>query len=378
MALVLLAAGVWWLVRGPAAVRVAEAPPPEIDIDSPATRAQREAAIALATMPDDPWTFAESLAASAPGKAAEPEKENCGMADAPQFAKTESTDQDPTLTRGAAPRYLAAQARIDAALRASADPLDRATADLVNAGGLRTEAGADEAAVQQAVVSTDPRVVALGYAICQRTPPVPSACAGLTAERWAQEDAGNGMPWIDLLAQARARGDAAGVQDAMAHLAASTRFDMRFFAAPGAVAHHLPEDSRDLAAGNDLVVRAVGRAAALPFPAFQPLLETCRDHAGGDEQRTRQCLAIGDTMYAHSDTLIPFVMSGALLAQTTGDESRRTLIKAEREVFAAHWSPATGLSECGTLRDMAHKLSRNAEIGEVEAMREESRKFVTP
>ena len=282
------------------------------------------------------------------------------------------------MTRAAMPRYLEAQARMDAALRASADPLERAAADFVNTGDMRSRAGSDEAVVQQAAVSSDPRVVSLGHAVCNSASPVPAGCTALTAERWAQVDAGNGMPWIEVLAQAQARGDAAGVQQAMSHLAGATRFDMRFFAVPGAVARRLPEDGRDLAGGNELVVRALGRAAALAFPAFKPLLDVCRNEAGGDEQRALQCRAISDTMYAHSDTLLPFAISGALMFQTTGDASRRESIRAERAVFAAHWSPATGLSQCGTLRDMVHKLSRDAEIGEVEAMREEARKFVTP
>lgn len=380
VALALAAAGTWWLVRGPALGRAA--PPPKVadanvDIDPPALKARNDAAIALATLPDDPWSFAEALAASAPDAATERQKENCGMADAPQFAKSDTTDADPSMTRAAAPRYLAAQARIDAALRSSGDPLDRVAADFVNAGDLRTEAGADQAVVQQAAVSTDPRVVSLGHAICQHDAAL-AGCAALTAERWAQADAGNGIPWVELLGQAQSRGDAAGVRDAMAHLASSTHFDMRFFAVPGAVIRKLPENGQDLAAGSDLASRAMVRAAALAFPAFKPLLDVCRNEAGGDEQRAQQCRTISDTMYAHSDTLIPYAISGTLLQQTTGDGSRRELIKAERAVSAAHWSPATGMTQCGVLRDALHKLGRNAEVGEVEAMREESRKFVTP
>lgn len=376
LAVVLLLAGWWWL-RGPAIERAAVAAPPAIDIDTPSMRAQREAAMALATMPDDPWTFAESLAASAPDKAAGADKEECGLGDAPQFSKTGSAEDELPMTRAAAPRFLETQARMDAALRASSDPLDRAVADFVNVGDMRTREGSDEALLQQAAASSDPRVVALGHAVCVANP-ASAACAALGAERWAQVDAGNGMPWIEVLAQARARGDDAGVRDALSHLAGATRFDMRFFAVPGAVASHMPEDERDLAAGSDLVTRAMGRAAALPFPAFKSLLDVCRNQAGGDEQRAGQCVAISDTMYAHSDTLIPFAISGALLQQTTGDASRRELIRAERALFSAHWSPATGLSKCGTLRDTVHKLERNAEIGEVAAMREDARKFVTP
>jgi len=62
----LLALAGWWVVRAPAVERAALAPPPDIDLDPPGMRARREAALALATMPDDPWTFAESLAVPAP------------------------------------------------------------------------------------------------------------------------------------------------------------------------------------------------------------------------------------------------------------------------------------------------------------------------
>ena len=378
--LALAAAGAWWLVRGPAFGR--PVPPPRVadanvDIDPPRLHARNEAALAIATMPDDPWSFAESLAASAPDAADERAKENCGLADAPQFAKSDAPDAEPAMTRGATPRYLAAQARIDAALRASSDPLDRVTADLVNAGDVRTDAGVEQAVVQQAAASSDPRVVSLGHAVCEHAPAL-AGCAELTSERWAQVDAGNGMPWIELLGQAQARGDAAGVRDAMAHLAASTRFEMHLYAVPGAIAHHLPEDSRDLAAGSDLAARAMTGVGAMAVPAFRPLIDLCRNEAGGDVVRAQQCRGISDTMYAHSDTQISYSLSGVVQQLTTGDGSRRELIKTERALFQAHWSPATGLSPCGIVRDALHKMARNAEIGEVEAMREESRKFVTP
>ena len=76
MGAVVLAA-VWWVLRAPAIEHHAVVPPPDIDIDPPAMRARREAALALALMPDDPWTFAESLAAAAPAKGVE--KEDCGI-----------------------------------------------------------------------------------------------------------------------------------------------------------------------------------------------------------------------------------------------------------------------------------------------------------
>jgi hypothetical protein len=372
-----VAAGGWWL-RAPAIVRPAVAEPPPPDIETPAGRARLDAAIALATTPDDPWTLAESLAASAPEASDAREREDCGMSDGPQFAKADSADDPPAQTRAAAPGWLAAQARLDVALRTSADPLDRVTADFVNAGDALTPAGREEAVIRQAAASSDPRVFALGHEVCQHVWASGPACAALTAERWTQVDPGNGMPWIELLGQAQARGDVAATRDAMAHLAAATSFDTRLWEPAGAIARRLPQDGRDLAAGGDLVTNAIGYSAALPMPAFKPLFDVCRNQAGGDEELARECRAISDTLYAHSDTLIPFLLSGRLLEVTTGDTSRRELIRTERAVAAAHWSPSTGLAPCRDLREQMRLVDRKAQVGEIEAMREQSRKFVPP
>lgn len=376
----LCAAAGWWWLRAPAIERIAVAVPPDIDIDPPAMRARRVAAIALATMPDDPWTLAEALAASAPGPPAEParERQDCGIADGPQFAEDAAADEGAVQTRAPSGGWLAAQARVDAALRASADPLDRVTADFINAGDVRTPDGVVDAVAEQAAASNDPRVFALGHEVCQKARVRSPACAALTAERWAQVDSGNGLPWVELLGAARARGDDAAARDAIAHLAAATSFETRLYAPAGAVVDHLPVDGRDLAAAGDLVTRAIGQAAALPMPAFQPLIEACRDQAGGDPQRAGQCRAISDALFAHSDAMIPFAFSGTLLQQMTGDSARRDLIKAESTLAAAHWSPATGLAPCRDLREHLRLLDRKARIGEVEAMREEARRFMPP
>lgn len=374
---VLAAASGWWWVRGPAIERRAVVAPREIDIDPLSMRAQREAAIALATMPDDPWTFAESLAASAPANV--PVKEQCGIADGPQFAKPATDDETPVETRGPSARYVSAQARIDAALRASADPLDRAMADLLNVGGMRSEAGAYAAVIQQAAITADPRLYAIGYGLCLRSGLASTpGCSQISLTRWTQVDPGNGIPWVHALMDARAKSDDAAARDAMAHLASSTRFDVRFNSMGGAVASHLPEDGADLAAANGLEEKAVGIAAAMPFPAFQPLLQTCRNHAGGDERLEQQCTAIGNTMFEHSDNLISLSISGALQFQMTGDASRRDYIRAERAVLNAQWSPATGFSPCQDMREAMKMQLRSAQVGEVEALRERARKFVTP
>ena len=365
----------WWALRAPAIEHHAVAPPPEIDIDPPAMRARRDAAIALAMTPDDPWTFAESLAASAPAAAAD--KEDCGIADAPKFSQPPTPDDAPVPTAAPSQRFLGAQARVDAALRASADPLDRAVADLLNLGDMRTDAGRDEAVVQQAIATSDPRVYALAFGIC-RKPGAPASCSSISLGRWVELDPDNGIPWIWDLAQAQERGDVPAAVAAMSRLASSTRFDVRYGGIVGAVANRAPKDGPDLAAVDDLAVRAAGMSAALPIPSFQTLFGVCQKQGGGIESLAQQCRKISDTMFDHSDDLVVQALSGTLMVRMTGDTTRRDAIRAERAIAAARWSPATGFSECREMRATLQRWRRAAEIGEVEAMRERARQFVTP
>jgi len=370
----LVAAG-WWVLRAPAIERVAVAPPPDIDIDPPAMRARREAALALAMMPDDPWTFAESLAASAPAKV---EKEDCGIDGRARFSEPNAPGEAFEQVGGASPRYASAQARIDAALRTSADPLDRAAADLLNVGNMRTEAGRDEAVVQQAAATTDARVYALGYGLCHSNRAPAPSCGAISLDRWIEIDPGNGIPWTAKLGQAQTRGDTPAMRAAMSQLASATRFDTYVASAAGAVANRATKDEADLAAVGDMTTLASLQSAVLSVPALQPLIQVCRDKAGGDPELERMCLSISDVMYEHSDNLASQSLSATLLFETTGDASRREFIHAERAVASARWSPATGFSECHDIRDQMTKTLRMAQVGEVEALRELARKFVTP
>ena len=372
----LLAAAGWWVLRAPAIERRAVAPPPDIDIDPPAMRARREAALALALMPDDPWTFAESLAASAPAAGAD--RNDCGIEGRARFSEAREPGEAVVQIGGASARFASAQARLDAALRSSADPLDRAVADWLNVGNMRSDAGRDEAVVQQAAVTTDPRLYAVGFGLCRAAVMPAPSCRSISLDRWLELDPGNGIPWLWALARAQERGDDDATRGAMSHLASATRFDVRYASVVGAIASRVPKDDADLAAVDELAVKAVGEAAAMPNPSFQPLLRICRRQAGGDVALAQQCRTISDVMFDHSDTLVAQGMSGALLLQTTGDGSRRDVIVAERAVAQARWSPATGFSECHEMRESLKKLLRRAQVGDVEAMREQARKFVTP
>ena len=373
---VALLAALWWVVRAPTIERHAVVAPPEIDIDPPAMRARREAAIALARMPGDPWTFAESLAASAPDEI--PIVADCGIGGRPAFDVAADRTMARVSTTGASSGYAGAQARIDAALRSSFDPFDRAVADWLDVGSMRGAAGRDEAVVQQAAVSTDARLYALGYGLCHANRPAAPSCAAISLDRWIELDAGNGIPWMTMLERARSRGDGQALMTALAHLATASRFDTYRQDAAGAVARRAASDDPDLAAVNDLALEAGAEAEVLPAPAASTLMTVCRGQAGRDPELARICRTISDTMFAHSDNLGSEFLSGILLLESTGDESRRDSILAERALATSHWSPATGFSECRDMRSRLQNMVRVSQVGEVEALRERARRFVPP
>ena len=367
----------WWVLRAPSIERHAIVAPPDLDIDPPAIRARRDAAIALAKTPDDPWTFAESLPSSAPDTDAK--KEQCGQDDLPKFRTPDDSngDVDALQTKAASPNYAAARSRIAAAMLASSDPLDRAVADFLNVDGMRPPAGRIDAVVQQAAVAGDARLYAFAYGLCYSGSEPAASCRLLSVEAWARIDPGNGVPWLAALGQARAQGDAVGVQDAMSHLASAARFDTYAYAPSGAVASLGLENAADLAAATEMLVQVLGQSVA-GSPRYQALTQVCANKAGGNEAVVRQCLAISDVMFDHSDTLIARAIGGATLYLATGDDSRRQLYRAEQVAFSRHWSPGTGFSECKTLREQAKSVLRSAQIGEVEAQREQARQFVAP
>lgn len=373
VALALVVAAVGWLWPREAVTPATMAP--GVADAAAADPARRAAAIALARMPDDPWTFAEAVAASSPDGA----KAHCGEDERPEFGDPQARDGTyvRALTKPAGPNYVAARRGIETALQSSADPFDRAVADWLNIDDARTPSARLEALVQQATTTTDPRVYALAFGDCTGGRRLPGPCAALNARQWAMLDAGNAMPWLYLFSDAVQAHDVSAQQEAMAHMAAATRFDDGAQAPAGAVAARVPDGDANLSAGYDLVLQASGMSAA-NTSAVRPLMDACRDKAGGDVNRAQQCEAVADAMFERSDSMVLRLMGAALYYRATGDPSRRDVARGERAVFASHWSPATGFSECQAARDGLRSALRNAAIGEVEAARERSRTFVTP
>ncbi len=387
-AVVLVAAtGVgWWAVRGSASKARAVASFPGRESGSRATSERRDAALALGTMPDDPWTIAENIAASTPSGGAE--KSRCGVDQRPRTNEAANQDGErPARPAGAA--YRAETLRLDAALRGSADPFDRAVADWLDIGDQLTPQQRVEAVAQQAMWTSDPRIYSLAYRACNdpyvdadsSTVRVPStggsSCALLSAQRWSDLDPGNAVPWMYVLTRAIAQGDETAEQAAFAQMASAKRFEDGLHAAAGTIAAQAAVDDNGLAADLDLSERAFQKSVGQD-ESFTPLLNACKDKAAGDANRAQQCEAIAELMLRHSDNLLSQSMGAAVYFRTTGDTSRREAIRAERVAMSRAWSPGTGLSDCGTVREGLKTILRSAQIGELAAARERVRQGVAP
>jgi hypothetical protein len=336
--------------------------------------------MALARMPEDPWTFAEAIPAAAPASAAKPQ---CGADELPEMTSIPDADgvqrRPPEETRPGGAGYMGAMRRIDAALRASPDPFDRAVADALNIGDVLTPTARVDSLVQDATTAADPRIYGLAYRACKlageegqrgSAGEARGSCSRLDAREWARRDTGNALPWLYVLEQATANGDKAGQREALQQMAAASRFDDQSHAAAGAVAEMKVASDGDLAAQASLASQALGMSSGQGFPAL-PLNNACRAKAGGDADRAKLCESIGDVMFDHSDSMLVRALGGAIHAQVTGDESRRARAQKESRAMGEHWTPATGFSPCGLDREVLRRFQRMGKLGEIAAMKEE-------
>ena len=372
--LALLVAAAGWVIRAPFAERPT-ARPADIDLTQDLPAFHEGVGVATGTTALRTAAGSPAPASTASGAGADSDGAECGSKDGPQFVETEVVIDGETMSsmrqvKAPSTRYLAAQARVDAALRASADPFDRAVAEVANVGDMRTPTGVAEAVAQQAVTTTDARVYAVAYGACRAHREDAPSCGALTARHWTELDAGNGVPWLEMLKEARNRGDAAGQQEALARLASATRFDERPHAAVGAVLRRMPTDERDTGAVENMAIQLLGTGQSVQMTA---LLEICRNQAGGNAAVARQCQAISDAMYEQGSSLLFFMISGNLQQQISGDTSRRELAKAEWQRLGAESPLLDETSTCGVAHALRRLMLRSSEIGELAAIRERAR-----
>jgi hypothetical protein len=281
--------------------------------------------------------------------------------------------------------YTGAMRRIDAALRASADPFDRAMADWLDLDQITPPVVRADALVQDALAVDDPRVYGLAYSTCHpsfavavRGTPLPASapspgCARLSATRWAQLDPGNATPWLWALSDAQRTGDAAAAREALSNMASSSRMDLHPLAGAAAVARLQLADA-DLAAQSSALVQAIG----IEPPPAAPLTTRCHDGAGGDAALASTCSRIAELLYDHSDSLLWHAIGGSVHKLATGDPSWLDRAHREQRSTTPAQPAAVNDTPCGAQRGFLKRIVRMDAVGQLKLAQEARRAASAP
>lgn len=247
--------------------------------------------------------------------------------------------------------FRASVARIDVALRSGPDAYSRAVGVWLNLPRGEGDEGAVSAddrtrqLVALAVSSNDPRVYSLAFPVCRKSED--SSCLALSARRWAEADAGNAEPWAYLLVDAIHAGDLSGQEEALFHIAQSTRVDLRTQVPIAAILQAAGEDG-DPTAVYALSTMTFGMVAAQAEPIFS-VASRCRSQARTDANRAQLCARIADQLFEHSDNGDGRMVGADITWQITGDRTRLDRHAAETALVNAQFEdvvPAT----CDQLR----------------------------
>ena len=383
-----------WLVVGPAmSSQTPAAPEPAIDLDISVARAAR-ATLASGRRTDESSSRATVASAASAASGAADDKLRCGGDQAPQYKTPEPAEDGiiyleepkpdpdgvvrrfPGEIKAAGVGYTGAMRRIDAALRASADPFDRAMADWLDLAEIMPPAIRVEALAQDALAVADARVYGLAWQACRpwlSSPyagrPAPGstpACARLSASEWARLDPGNAVPWLYALDAAEKAGDDAGQREALRRMAESSRFELHALAGAAAVARlQMPQDA-DLAAQTTAMTKAIG----ISSPPFGALTTRCRERAGGDPDRAATCARIAELMFNHSDTFISRNLGGAVHRLLTDDASWLDRAHREQRQAGARWNKTdddkvVDSGPCADVRGFLRYFVRLDAVGEL-------------
>jgi len=163
----------------------------------------------------------------------------------------------------------------------------------------------------------------------------------------------NGAIWMQALAEAARRGDADGVDDALAHMAEARRFDDHFVDVVHAwldVYERHPAPASFAKDGYDAgFVAAFAKAAATGIPAYNPLILACKPADAGSFNRTPHCTAVGHLMLDRANALVPRTIGFSIL-QGLGVATDAD--RAQKRTIAWYYVNAMrGTGEDGNARD---------------------------
>ena len=118
-------------------------------------------------------------------------------------------------------------------------------------------------------------------------------------------------------------------------MAASARFDERFYTQLQAVLSAVTGDPDDQRAAEVISVMGIGIAAAQTIN-FGPLLKGCRDAALADANRAQLCAKVADLLFDHSDARATRLFGASIARRLAGDTRRNEQVAKEQQSWTAN------------------------------------------
>lgn len=272
-----------------------------------------------------------------------------------------------------------ARVEAQAALRTHPDPRVQAVrlSMLPDAEGL----------AQLALADRDPLVYALARGVCalprgdiqQGELSAPAGCGQLSAQGQAEREPDNAAAWLAVAAEAEARGDAAGVAEALHRASVAPTLDSHWGRTTGIVLNALPQDLPPLARMLTLVDAIGTEAARTPFGGTRTLSRYCSAAEMQDANRHQTCEALARLLIERSGNMLER-MIGIRIAERVGWSEERTLRLRDEMQAWAKASQSTYVPDddadaysCKQMKRLEDHMLLTARLGEVGAMREAAR-----
>jgi len=232
---------------------------------------------------------------------------------------------------------------------------------------------ATEALARLAVNAIDAQVYAWAYRSCaEASLAAAGTCRMVNALQWARLDPANAEPWFAVAREARSRRDAAGLEDAMFHVAAAEVHDPGWGRATAQMITAAPP-ANGMVVGTWLAALTAISYESLDLSSLQDASRYCEARSLGNANRRDTCEKIATLLADRSTTLSARASGIGLGKRLDWPAARLAAAELERDAaYGLELREAPQPAEPPRCADVRRDLSRFIEIGrlgEVEALR---------
>ena len=237
----------------------------------------------------------------------------------------------------------------------------------------RDDRDSAEALARLAVNSTDPQVYAWAYRSCAAVArEAAGSCQLVNALQWARLDPANAEPWLTVAREAKSRNGAAGLDDAMFHVAAAAVHDAGWGRAAAQMLEAAPQADR-MVVGTLIVSLDTIVYETIDLSSFSDTWRYCDARTLGNANRRDTCEKIASLLVDRSTTLMGRAVGLGLGKRLDWPTARLAAVEKERDAaYAVELRDASAPGEpfsCARARRDLSRLAEVARVGEVEALR---------